>query len=1231
MKNQTGADRKMQLITRRKLVSAILATILIAVNGRTFAAESETKYTVTVGAPTTTVNFSIVIKNMQYCVRWDSDPESFVAGYRVSDKIWKILRIKDDKAVWDDPDDAEKNALTALYNSVKDQKATVTVDNGSPCFIGKAGYLAANGASIGSLTGNKIFVPMPATPQCEIVIGSYKAGTRQTLYVQRANSFYELVKEESNKEKVMVNMFDWLKMTKEQRATATNGKTSEALALLLGETLRNADSTPMADLYGNADTWYQRTYLKKAFTEGPNAEGQNVYAEKLFYESGKDYNPARYSAIQKKSDTLADKANGEALSNAALAYLTKGVEYYREKSQENNKVYNKSRSFKAVMTGSGSATGNPIPYCRDGIDTPETFWYKMGLQAEARDSQTTLPEKRTLFKNSIEYENYVRTSFIPGDRIYAKDNGTVRNAGVDSYGFLTGCISAAGLGESIGWVEGSALKVPGKELMDYENNIKNFLNDDLKKLDSPNSSYHADRQFTNASLEKVSMYVPDLSMLLKGDILTCTVKGRDVVGVITNVPEVSKDDFGTNQSTALNAVEFVWVSTTKVEKTNWKDFSAAQNPKNVVFRRLLKYDITSKAVYACADWNVLDDMPYAASITVGNMNEQDQKSTDRWRWIPNTGQYLVLKDITMQVFNKAGLKLPCTEANGYTVRLKGAYDRNYEFGTIYPNNALSFEVAMLDENENVKSSYTLGTPKIANGKRKYTYDGATMASLKIMPGDEVNYAGAKARIGIRPVDAANAYPGDDLLLIFTVEFNKQLVEFPVADGDYVAVYDKKLLWRANLYLDQPEELLNNKDWNEVHPWNAPPAKNEVVASGTNPVWWNSDWGCNEWNRVYDGSQKKNKLADLDAGNGGQVVTFPEFTPLRTIPAGNEASPTSANHIQGTVAYSYPDFPDPPKEELAGDAGSMDSPFDFVWKMMQSKTALGTKYNLLGNIKNLGIEPSWNRTTTPQNLWNNYQRGTSTSQSFIPGLGLYYYVRHKNKDLTNDETGLPNTDDTNWSWNYTFEAGTDCIGFAQRAASYTDDPYKWANLRAEIMDEGETDYKTVMGKKPENNRKYPRETTYGNSIIHNRKEMLEDKEIEDSEKAAYFNTKEDSIAALSAADKMVLLERLKKVVPGDIWMKESKSFPGKWDGHIAIVASIPTDASITDPIAYMDQMILIEGEYTNKIQSVIKKLSVGDYNHDNLTEGKTIYPSFTLDKDQDEFSLNCKTWAIRRLK
>jgi hypothetical protein len=64
---------------------------------------------------------------------------------------------------------------------------------------------------------------------------------------------------------------------------------------------------------------------------------------------------------------------------------------------------------------------------------------------------------------------------------------------------------------------------------------------------------------------------------------------------------------------------------------------------------------------------------------------------------------------------------------------------------------------------------------------------------------------------------------------------------------------------------------------------------------------------------------------------------------------------------------------------------------------------------------------------------------------------------------------------------------------------------------------------------------------------------------------------------------------------------------------------------------MDQMILIEGEYTNKIQSVIKKLSVGDYNHDNLTEGKTIYPSFTLDKDQDEFSLNCKTWAIRRLK
>lgn len=54
------------------------------------------------------------------------------------------------------------------------------------------------------------------------------------------------------------------------------------------------------------------------------------------------------------------------------------------------------------------------------------------------------------------------------------------------------------------------------------------------------------------------------------------------------------------------------------------------------------------------------------------------------------------------------------------------------------------------------------------------------------------------------------------------------------------------------------------------------------------------------------------------------------------------------------------------------------------------------------------------------------------------------------------------------------------------------------------------------------------------------------------------------------------------------MKDSASLPAtRMNDHIAIVASVPNDATITDPVTYMKNIILIEGEFTSKIQSVIR--------------------------------------------
>jgi hypothetical protein len=65
------------------------------------------------------------------------------------------------------------------------------------------------------------------------------------------------------------------------------------------------------------------------------------------------------------------------------------------------------------------------------------------------------------------------------------------------------------------------------------------------------------------------------------------------------------------------------------------------------------------------------------------------------------------------------------------------------------------------------------------------------------------------------VKSGTICPGDDFLLRFGLAENESIVGTAAA-ADYCAVYDKKLLWRANLYIDE-----GGGDWNNVHPWNNP--------------------------------------------------------------------------------------------------------------------------------------------------------------------------------------------------------------------------------------------------------------------------------------------------------------------------------------------------------------------------------------------------------------------------
>jgi hypothetical protein len=733
------------------------------------------------------------------------------------------------------------------------------------------------------------------------------------------------------------------------------------------------------------------------------------------------------------------------------------------------------------------------------------------------------------------------------------------------------------------------------------------------------------------SLEELTEYVPELKNVQRGDIITELVSDKNET--IENSGIVTAAD-GTGST---DGITVVWLRSGRrhVEANTLSKFG--RDVRKIRCRRLLMVKNDAEKYEHAESWDVLDKVPASAELEIGSMSEESQVSSERWRWIPNTGEYLVLRRLGVQLKNRSGMKLKPEAGSSYNIKLAGAYDRIVKVntaagspGNIDNNKASTFEVAFLEATDTTPIKGTMSSTEPDGSDKKLYSFSLTAGTDPVMhisaAGRLCTPDGNEAAIGIRPESAEKAYPGDDLFLAFTAKNSSSKSDdtlvFQAKDSDYLAVYDKKLLWRANLYIEQKEPALGDLDWNDAHPWNVPPAEG-AAQEGACPKSWSDAWGYNEWNRTmtpdpqFTGTATVG-LSNLPAGNGGQVVTFPEFTPLRTIPAGTETNPTAGNVIGKTVAYSYPDHPEEGPSSHKGWAGSIDSPFDFVWKMKQQQTALEENAAGASTISSV---------LATNNQWKNYKKGTSTRHLFIPSLGLLhgFPTNGNNESPWKTDSNTTNTmDDANyWNWKYTFEAGTDCVGFAQRSASYKDGRhYEWVTLPDGIMDAGNANYNTILNSYT-NNRKIPREMSYGYSIIHNK--------TGGTEPNTYFNTGAASIASMSDDQKKQILSRLEQIVPGDIWMKESTANPGAWDGHIAVVAYVPPNASELSVSELMNQIVLVEAEYNNKIQSVIKVLSIGDYNHNSFVNPVKIYSNPDLSFPKDGLDLHCKSWAIRRLK
>ncbi len=586
------------------------------------------------------------------------------------------------------------------------------------------------------------------------------------------------------------------------------------------------------------------------------------------------------------------------------------------------------------------------------------------------------------------------------------------------------------------------------------------------------------------------------------------------------------------------------------------------------------------------------------------------------------------------------MKLKPVTGSSYSVTLAGAYDRNYNStktaeGNIYNNKAESYDVVFLDEENTVQCRGKLDEPEVKEDKRLYKFE-KTEGTVPVMYADATGNiytaSGKRVRLGIRPESAERAYPGDDLIPAFQAVYTSlsdgsiKHFDFQAKDSDYIAVYDKKLLWRANLYIEQKESALGDIDWNNAHPWNVPPADG-VAQEGVCPKSWSDSWGYNEWNRKQDGKTLFKCLSDLSAGNGGQGIELASFTPLRTV-SGTMSVLGVNNKLYNTVAYSYPLHEYESKE---GDAGSMDSPFDFNKKMIIQKKQLKLWYSSnTTRSESSSDENRWNSFTAPNDMWWHYEISSMQGfdAMFVPSLGLkiasnanrlYSDAYDENIHVINGVTRAMFINQST-----SVEAGTDCIGFVQRCASYkvgtNENNYGWKKLPA-----GWTEYSTngtnsIYDQQTsyENNRIYPideRSTLYSSNIV---SRICYD--IQNGVAVQSSNPKPD-------------ISALKKIVPGDIFVKDSTNDDdSEMANHIAMVASVPDNTeNITDAEEYMEKIILIESTFGACIQSVIKLTSLADYNNNNFVTTKKIYPEYTIGANSPNFSFYCQAWAIRRLK
>ena len=538
------------------------------------------------------------------------------------------------------------------------------------------------------------------------------------------------------------------------------------------------------------------------------------------------------------------------------------------------------------------------------------------------------------------------------------------------------------------------------------------------------------------------------------------------------------------------------------------------NPKQYQIRRLLKWkekvtqpngtiiDRVAQANGVPRTYELVDARPKNLEVAITFKESFD-------RFIPNTGEPLLLTNaVKIKAKNKGHVEVRLSGNNRIVVPSipQDAYfnltKNPTTYGNIYNNTGGGVEYIVEDTDDkwkvvalftnnvfdaassNLKNRYKQNLILNANVGGNFIIDdtGTVIYSKDGTPG------GDSRPWGIRPQTPSGTVPirpGDDFFIGFELKNQSDVQGWN--ETQRLAIYDKKMLWRANLYINEGAGI----DWNDVHKWNAPTSlTNEVVgrkvidAEHPNgqwieeapPSWWSRSWGYNEWNRVYsDRNAEVSHVADYTTiGNGGQNVTPHSFI----------------WYINNTVVQS----------KIGYDRQGHDSPFEFNHKTYNQKKLLSsmyfesrerflrpkTEWGQLGSRQTLTTlvqpnnwfttnypilpvenENSWatrisglilqrsvyNNSLAPGNLFLNYLRGAvgynvkagganinQMSNAVGNGLSIGGVAYHPYipGGLSNK---LENWDDVELAG---YAAGIDCVGFVYRSISYTGSAYQLVN-------------------------------------------------------------------------------------------------------------------------------------------------------------------------------------------